>query len=123
MTGTLRILLALASAMLGCAAQAHAFLDHADPKAGSTVQAAPAQIRLWFTERLEPAFSTAEVVDESGKRVDAAAVKIDGADPTQVRIAVPPLKAGRYTVTWRVLSVDTHVSQGDFSFTVAPRAP
>ena len=52
------------------AARAHAFLDHATPSVGSTVQRAPAVVRLWFSQELEPAFSTIEVVDQSGRRVD-----------------------------------------------------
>jgi hypothetical protein len=99
---------------------AHAFLDHADPPVGSTVRAPPTQIRLWFSERLEPAFSSAELDDASGKRIGDARAEVDGSDATLLRIAAPSLAPGRYRVKWRVLSVDTHVTQGDFTFTVAP---
>jgi hypothetical protein len=120
MSPGVRLLPVVFAAFAASTAGAHAFLDHADPKVGSTVNAAPSRIRLWFTERLEPAFSTAEIADASGKRVEGASARIDGNDPTSMQITVPALKPGRYTVKWRVLSVDTHVTQGDYSFTLAP---
>ena len=61
----------LALAAHALSASAHAFLDHADPRVGSTVAQSPAQVTVWFTEKLEPAFSTLKVQDASGKDVDA----------------------------------------------------
>jgi len=51
-------------------AYAHAMLDHAEPQVDSTVNAAPREVSLTFTENLEPAFSTMEVTGPSGQRVD-----------------------------------------------------
>jgi copper resistance protein C len=101
-------------------ARAHAFLDHAAPAVGSTVRAPPAQVRLWFTQPLEPAFSTVRVVDRSNRRVDRGDAKVDARDGTTLQVSVPALAPGRYRVVWRVLSVDTHVTEGDFTFDVAP---
>ena len=101
-------------------ADAHAFLDHATPAVGSVVRGAPAQIKLWFTQRLEPAFSTMQVLDRSGKRVDKGDPQVDRADAELLLVSVPQLTPGTYRVTWRVLSVDTHVTEGDFTFDVAP---
>jgi methionine-rich copper-binding protein CopC len=61
-------------------AAAHAFLDHAIPGVGSAVREPPAQLKLWFSERLEPEFSTVEVLDRSGKRVDRGDPQVDSAD-------------------------------------------
>jgi methionine-rich copper-binding protein CopC len=104
--------------VLAASAGAHAFLDHAAPRVGSTVQASPAEVKLWFTQELEPAFSTLSVADASGRRVDKRDVKLEG-DGTVLRVSLPALEPGRYKVTWRVLSVDTHVTEGDFTFEVA----
>ena len=101
-------------------AGAHAFLDHAMPAVGSAVHGAPVQIKLWFTQRLEPAFSTMQVLDRSGKRVDKGDPRVDGADEALLLVSVPLLAPGTYRVTWRVLSVDTHVTEGDFTFDVTP---
>jgi methionine-rich copper-binding protein CopC len=112
---------ALVSSALGAAdSLAHAFLDHARPAVGSTVHGSPAQLKLWFTQQLEPAFSTVQVLDRSGKRVDKADAKVDASDATVLQLSLPPLAPGTYRVTWRVLSVDTHVTEGDFTFDVAP---
>ena len=118
MKRALRVILFAAYA---CASplHAHAFLDHAAPAVGSTVRAPPAQVRLWFTQRLEPAFSTVRVIDQSGKRVDRGDAGVDPRDTAILQVSLPALAPGRYRVIWRVLSVDTHVTEGDFSFDVA----
>jgi methionine-rich copper-binding protein CopC len=97
----------------------HAFLDRAEPRVGSTVRTAPDRVRVWFTQSLEPAFSRLEVVDEKGTRVDAGATEADAANPTLLQVPLKPLGPGRYRVKWRVLSIDTHVTEGDFTFRVA----
>ncbi|TMG92656.1 MAG: copper resistance protein CopC [Betaproteobacteria bacterium] len=61
-----------------------------------------------------------EVLDRIGKRVDKGDPQVDSADRMLLRISLPPLAPGRYRVTWRVLSVDTHVAAGQFTFEIAP---
>ena len=114
------VVLAVATGMASEAALAHAFLDHAVPAVGSTVHAAPRSVRLWFTERLEPAFSHVRVFDTSGKPVDGGDSHVDASDPSILSVTLPPLPPGGYRVTWRVVSADTHVTEGDFTFDVAP---
>jgi methionine-rich copper-binding protein CopC len=97
----------------------HAFLERAEPRVGSTVKAPPSQVRVWFTEALEPAFSTLEVVNQSGDRVDRGPAQVDAASRTLLQVPLKPLAPGTYRVKWRVLSVDTHVTEGDFTFRVA----
>jgi copper resistance protein C len=99
-------------------AWAHAFLDHAKPKVGSTVTNAPTEIEIWFTQDLEPVFSSVEVQDAQGKQVDKQDMRLDGKDKTLMIVSVPQLPDGTYTVTWHVVSVDTHKTQGHFEFTV-----
>jgi methionine-rich copper-binding protein CopC len=101
-------------------AQSHAFLDHAQPAVGSTVAAAPSELRLWFTEALEPAFSTVSVTDAQGKPVAQQKATVAASDPKLLELALPPLPPGDYKVMWRVVSVDTHRTQGSFGFTIAP---
>jgi copper resistance protein C len=110
----------LAGAMtLGAStAQAHAFLDHASPAVGSTVPTAPAAVTMWFTQQLEPAFTTATVTDTSGNPVDAGPAQVDPTDPTELRVPLKKLSPGTYTVAWHALSVDTHTTTGHFTFTV-----
>ncbi len=101
-------------------ARAHAFLERAEPRVGSTVRAAPAQVRLWFTERLEPAYSRVRVESERGERVDRADAAVDADNGALLRVSLLTLRPGTYKVVWRVVSVDTHVTEGDFTFRVAP---
>jgi methionine-rich copper-binding protein CopC len=113
--------IALTALLLGAAAAwGHAFLDRAEPRVGSTVKAAPAQVRVWFTEELEPAFSTLDVVNQAGERVDRGPARVDPGSPVLLQVPLKPLAPGAYRVKWRVLSVDTHVTEGDFTFRIAP---
>lgn len=113
-------LVALAAACFCLAAGAHAFLDKADPKVGSTVKVAPPELRLWFSEAVEPAFSSAQVLDARGKRIDAPATHVDPQNRKLLHVPLPRLEPGTYTAAWRIVSVDTHVSEGRFTFQVAP---
>ena len=111
---------ALTALLLGAGvAWSHAFLERAEPRVGSTVKAAPSQVRVWFTEALEPAFSTLEVVNQFGERVDRGPARVDAASPALLQVPLKPLAPGTYRVKWRVLSVDTHVTEGDFTFRVS----
>ena len=101
-------------------ALAHAFLEHAVPPVGSTVAAAPDRVSLRFTQRLEPAFSRVQVLDAAGRRVDRDDAAVLGPDAALLSVSVAPLAPGRYVVRWRVLSADTHVTDGDYEFTVKP---
>lgn len=113
-----RVIGALLAACLVVQAQAHAFLDRSEPRVGATLPAAPVELKLWFTQEIEPAFSTVKVLDAQGKRVDKADVRVDLADHALLRVSLDALGPGVYTVVWRVVSVDTHVTEGDFAFRV-----
>jgi len=103
---------------LGTSALAHAFVDHADPKVGSTVGNAPATVSIWFTQEPEPAFSRIEVYDSEGKQIDKKDTRADEKDAKELVVSLPDLPPGTYKVVWHVLSIDTHKTQGDFKFTV-----
>ena len=102
-------------ALAPVAAQAHAFLDHASPLVGSTVPAAPHEVALTFTQNLEPAFSTAQVTDSGGARVDEGKAQVSGNTMT---IGLKSLGPGSYKVHWHALSIDTHSTEGTFTFHV-----
>jgi methionine-rich copper-binding protein CopC len=99
-------------------AVAHAFPKTAEPAADSTVSPAPSEVKIWFTGKLEPAFSKLTVQDASGAAVDQGNVVINPQDTTFMHVALKPLPAGTYKVHWHAMSVDTHATDGDFSFTV-----
>jgi copper resistance protein C len=99
--------------------EAHAFLKDANPGVGSTIQTSPSEVQIRFTENIEPAVSSIQVFNTSGKEVDKRDLHLDRSDHALLHISLPPLAAGTYKVTWRVVSVDTHVTNGDFTFRVA----
>ncbi|WP_024518722.1 copper resistance CopC family protein [Bradyrhizobium sp. Tv2a-2] len=108
---TIPLLLVLATG----AAQAHAMLDHAEPRVGNKVASPPKEVTLWFTQKLEPAFSTVTVTNPAGERVDSGKARVSG---NQMSIPLRPGGAGTYHVNWHVLSVDTHTTEGNFTFQV-----
>jgi copper resistance protein C len=107
-------------ALLPVAVLAHAHLDHASPAVGSTVAQPPKEVSLWFTEALEAKFSTIEVRDAQGRPMQAGPATLARDNTAQLRVPLKPLPPGTYKVIWRVLSVDTHRTQGDFTFRVGP---
>jgi methionine-rich copper-binding protein CopC len=96
-------------------ASAHAMLDHTEPRVGNKVAATPPEVTLWFTQKIEPAFSTITVTDSAGKRVDTGKTRVSG---TQMSVSLRQGGSGTYRVTWRALSVDSHKTDGSFSFQV-----
>ena len=102
------------------AGQAHAFLDSATPRVGSTIRAAPAEVVLTFTQGVEAAFSKLEVTGPAGEHEEAGSAHIVGTASSKLAVGVGRLAPGTYTVIWHVMSVDTHGTQGRFQFTVAP---
>ena len=96
-------------------AQAHAFLDHADPRVGNKVTSPPRQVTLWFSQKLEPAFSSVTVTNATGERVDNGKARVSG---NQMSVSLRSGGSGTYHVSWHVLSVDTHKTDGNFTFQV-----
>ena len=114
-------LTALASLAVMTHAWAHAFIDHTEPLVGGTVKQAPAEVRLWYTQGLEPAFSRVQVFDAAGKEVDKKDIHLDPKNNHLLIVSLPAgLGAGTYKVLWRVVSVDTHTTEGAFKFRGEP---
>ncbi len=96
-------------------AHAHASLDHAEPRVGNTVASPPREVTLWFTQKLEPAFSGITVTNAAGQRVDSGKARVSG---NQISVSLRPGGSGTYHVNWHVLSVDSHKTDGNFTFQV-----
>jgi methionine-rich copper-binding protein CopC len=75
-------------------------------------------VKLYFSERLEPAYSSVRVVNERGEQVDRRDGGVERADPTVLRATLTPLPPGTYNVRWRVISIDGDVTEGAFSFRI-----
>ncbi|WP_191485048.1 copper homeostasis periplasmic binding protein CopC [Pseudomonas sp. FEN] len=114
---TLGALLLLAGLASANAAFAHAHLKNASPAKDATVSA-PAELRLVFSEGVEAALSKVEV-SSAGNPVGLKSIATDPADKkTLIVTPAAPLPAGEYKVVWHAVSVDTHKSEGNYSFKV-----
>ena len=107
----------LASAMTS-SAFAHAKLQSSDPRAGSTLEAAPKQVRLKFNEALEPAFSKIKVTGPRNSEIPVTATTVDKTDPTVMTAPLPALSAGEYHIQWSTMTRDGHKVKGEVTFKV-----
>jgi methionine-rich copper-binding protein CopC len=108
--------LALAFTLLSTAASAHAFLTHADPAVGSTV-AAPTSLTLSYTEGVEAPFCKVTVTAPDGSAVSGTPAAVPGHDD-ELTVPLHITAPGKYVVIWHAVAVDTHKTEGSFSFTV-----
>jgi methionine-rich copper-binding protein CopC len=99
----------------------HAVLVKSSPARRAILSQPPARVQLWFNERLEAQFSQLTVWDAEGRQVDAHDVQVGPDDAKRLSVSLPDLVPGMYTVKFRVLSVDGHVVEGEFPFTVRGR--
>ena len=97
---------------------AHASLVKSAPARRAVLFKAPPKIQLWFSEKLEARFSSLMVIDSAGRRVDLGNVAVDAKDSKQLSVGLSPIPSGQYRIKFRVLSVDGHVLEEDFPFTI-----
>jgi methionine-rich copper-binding protein CopC len=116
----LPLVTALACALAASAAFAHAFLDNAVPGVGATVNSSPNELQLTFTQNVVVAFSGVQIASAGGEAIPAGKPTLDPSSPNVLHVRLGrTLKPGTYIVTWHVVSVDTHPTQGTYKFTVA----
>jgi copper transport protein len=117
-----RLVAAVAAVALAlpASAWAHAALLQTVPVASKTINAAPPEVRLTYSEPIAPKFAIVSVTDAAGRQVtNGAPASAPGAPQT----LVTPLKhvpEGWYLVFWRVISADGHPVRGAFTFAVGP---
>jgi copper transport protein len=102
---------------------AHAVPRTTLPAANAVLQEAPHEITIRFSERVEPRASSLGVFDAHGTRLDDGTAAVVPGDPWLYRVTLPPVEAGVYTVSWRVMSADDgHVTEGAYVFVVGGTA-
>jgi methionine-rich copper-binding protein CopC len=99
----------------------HAYLVKSSPTRRAVLSSAPARVVLWFNERLEAQFSQLSVWNTEGQQVDGGDVQVGPDDGKKLSVGIPTLPAGAYTIKYRVLSVDGHIAEAEFPFTVRSR--
>lgn len=104
-------------------ALAHAMLVKAEPARRAALTKAPSQVRLWFNEEIEKDYASLAVQDAAKATVTEIKPHVAADDPKSIVLPLPELEAGKYTVKFRVLSVDGHVVDSSYDFTVKSKAP
>lgn len=110
---------AFAGIAMATAAYAHAHLDRAVPAVGATVAASPEELQLTFTQNVVLAFSGVSLKSADGKPVPVGKTVVGPANTLHVKID-GRLAPGKYTVNWHAVSVDTHHTEGNYQFSIAP---
>jgi methionine-rich copper-binding protein CopC len=106
-------------AALTSRAHAHAFLDHADPPVGATLDKSPAEIKIWFTAEVDPDESTLQLFDAQNNPLDKNDIHRDPTDKTLLMVSIPALPPGQYTIRWHATTVaDHHKTKGDYKFQI-----
>lgn len=110
---------AISLALVSTSAFAHAELEKSSPAANAALQGAPSEVAIDFSEEVEPKFSTIEVRDSKGTRVDKGDAHTAPDNAKHLAVRLRPLQPGTYKVIWRILSTDTHKTNGSYEFKVA----
>ena len=99
-------------------AWAHAQLRAANPAAGATIQPSPPQLEITYSEAVEPRFSSIKVLNTAGAEVENHDLHTAPGDGKRLIVGLPTLPPGLYRVEWHATSVDTHKTEGSYTFTV-----
>jgi copper resistance protein C len=114
--------LALTLSAIPSQSRAHAFPIRSEPRVGWTITSSPRKVTIWFDGELESAFSTITVYNSAKQQVDNGNSRLNAADSSVLEVDLPALAPGTYRVYWKALSKDTHLTEGDFSFTIGAKS-
>jgi len=118
-----RVLVVLSGSVLGlivggkAAVYAHSFPEQETPSAGAMLTEPPAQVSIKYDAPIEKLFASLEVLNSAGHNVAIGQPEVSP-DGWKLSVAVNKLQPGEYTVQWRVVCIDSHHTQGSYSFTV-----
>ena len=109
--------------LFSSAAFSHAKSVSANPAPRSVVARSPERITVLFNQQLEPAYSTIIVTNSNGKSVTEKSAIVDPSNNKRLTLTLPPLSSGKYTVSYKVLSLDGHVVKSTYTFRIKQGAP
>lgn len=99
-------------------ALAHSQLVKAEPPRRAVLTKPPTQIRLWFNEKVEGDYASLVVLDARKQPITETKPTLASDDQKSIVLPLPELAPGKYSVKFRVLSVDGHVVESTFDFTI-----
>jgi len=98
--------------------RAHSFPDKETPAAGQNVPSPPSEVVIDFDAPIEKLFAKLEVTGADGQNLAVGSPQVSD-DGSQLSVKLGALKPGDYTVKWAVVCIDTHHTNGSYTFTVA----
>lgn len=101
-------------------ARAHSFLIEANPSSKDHVAAVPKLVKLRFGGAVDPKYSKLTIESADGKVLAEGSVGVPD-KPRELGVESPELSPGKYTVRFRVLSIDGHIVEGNYDFFVDPK--
>ncbi|NJL17295.1 MAG: copper resistance protein CopC [Nitrospira sp.] len=110
------ILLALGVPVVS--AWAHSQLVKAEPPRRAVLTKPPTQVRLWFNENIEGDYASLVVLDAKKQPISDVKPTLAPDDPKSIVLPLPELAPGKYAVKFRVLSVDGHVVESSYDFSI-----
>ncbi|MET0609070.1 MAG: copper resistance protein CopC [Gaiellaceae bacterium] len=113
-------IVAVAALVLPASAWAHAALLQTVPLASRTINTAPTEVRLRYSEPVEPRFAIVSVTDAAGRQVTDGNPSTAPGSPQTLVTPLRRVPEGWYLVFWRVISADGHPVRGAFTFAVGP---
>lgn len=102
-------------------AEAHAYAESSVPAQDEVLKAPPGEIRVSFTQEIDPERSALTVTDAEGNAVKAEIAS--AVDAAELALKLPALDDGVYYVHWRAKSLDTHITEGSYRFAVGVPLP
>jgi methionine-rich copper-binding protein CopC len=112
-----KVVLAAVLLLFAAAAQAHTHLKESVPKEGSTVPVSPPNIVLKFSEAARLTALTVKKADGAEQKL----APLPSSAATEVTVRAPDLAPGKYVLSWRAVSADSHVMSGEVHFTIAEK--
>ncbi|MDH4083931.1 MAG: copper resistance protein CopC [Nitrospira sp.] len=97
---------------------AHSQLVKAEPPRRAVLTKSPTQVRLWFNENIEGDYASLVVLDAKKQPISDERPTLAPDDPKSIVLPLPELAPGKYSVKFRVLSVDGHVVESSFDFSI-----
>jgi methionine-rich copper-binding protein CopC len=116
------LIVAFALGAPGTSVFAHSMLVKAEPPRRAVLTKSPIQVRLWFNEKIEGDYASLVVLDAKKQPITDSKPTLASDDPKSIILPLPELAPGKYSVKFRVLSVDGHVVESSFDFTVKGEA-
>jgi methionine-rich copper-binding protein CopC len=98
-------------------ASAHSFPDKETPSAGQQVASPPSEVVIDFDAPIEKLFAKLAVTGADGKNEAVGTPQVSD-DGRRLSVKVGALKPGGYTVNWAVVCIDTHHTEGSYTFSV-----